>query len=67
MNFHRNYHFLSQNCAKTKGPQKKANKTKFSVHRLRIVRHLGTLIYVLRARNLLAKFVKSALLEVLKK
>ena len=39
---------IFQNYDKTKGPRKKVNKTRFEVHGRRKVKHLLTLIWVLR-------------------
>ena len=41
---------IAQNCAQTKGPTIKMNKTNFEVHRLRTNLHLLILIYVFRKR-----------------
>ena len=41
---------IAQNCAKTKRPTKKVDKSNFEVHRLTSILHLLTLIWVLRKR-----------------
>ena len=41
---------FAQNCAKTKRPKKKIDKSNFEVHRLTSILHLLTLIWVLRKR-----------------
>ena len=41
---------IAQNCAETKRPTKKVDKSNFEVHRLTSILHLLTLIWVLRKR-----------------